>query len=230
VRVIIERLRRDRALESGFTLIEVIVAITIVSIVALASAGVTITGVSAAASQEREQVAITIANGTMETVSAWSVTVNPSTLVSSLYTGRKQTDVVTAWKANENKPGVKQTYEAWDPKASSCVATSTAKCPALPIVSTPTQNGTKYSVTTLIGTCYEPAIIRSSATQNDCELAVGGVYSNPPSATPAGSTALIRVIVIVSWTAGKTCAASGCSYEATTIIDPHTDLEWVTHA
>jgi prepilin-type N-terminal cleavage/methylation domain-containing protein len=218
--------------DSGFTLIEVLAAVIIVVIVALSAAGLSINGIQTATAQQREQVAVTIANGAMETVSGWSSALNSGTGVSNLYTGRFKgttttpTTVLGAFTTNAAVSGVSQTYAAWDPTATS------SSVAALPVVQSPTgtgtsllaaQNGTNYTLTTLMGTCYEP--IAGGA----CGLAPG-YPSTPPTTTPAGYTNLIRVIVIVSWTAtagGSRCTASGCYYEATTLVDPHTELNWV---
>jgi prepilin-type N-terminal cleavage/methylation domain-containing protein len=230
MKAIRDRLTSGQSSQAGLTLIEVIVAIAIVSVVALSSAGLTSTGLTAAASQERQQVAVTIANGAMETVSGWSVAVDTGTGVSSLYTGRPKTDVQNAFNANLTQPAASQTYPAWDPNAASCVANPPVKtCPALPIIKPVLQNGTNYTVTTLMGTCYELTAPAAGA-GNDCGLASTNPNpSSPPATTPAGLTALIRVIVIVKWTQNSACAAGGCTYAATTLVDPHADLKWDVH-
>lgn len=229
MRAIRDRIRGGEPTEAGLTLVEVIVAIAIVSVVALSSAALTSSGLTAAASQERQQVAVTIATGTMETVSGWSVAVDTGTGVSSLYTGRTKTNVQNAFNANPSQPAVGQTYPAWDPNAASCVAGAGKTCPALPIIKTVNQNGTAYTVTTLMGTCYE-ATTATAGAQNDCGLASTNPNpSIPPTTTPVGLTPLIRVIVIVKWTQNSACATGGCTYAATTLVDPHADLKWDVH-
>ena len=84
--------------ESGMSLVEVIVAIAIVSIVALSSASLAINGFSVASSQERKQVAVTIASGAMEAASAQSV--------STIYSGRTKAAVQAAFTANSTVPGI----------------------------------------------------------------------------------------------------------------------------
>ncbi|MES1169521.1 MAG: prepilin-type N-terminal cleavage/methylation domain-containing protein [Leifsonia sp.] len=193
-----KRSRFDDVRDTGLSLVEVIVAIAIISIVALASASLTINGVALASSTERQQAAVTIANGALETASAQPV--------ASIYSGRKLADVTTAFNANAAVPGVSATNPVGD---------STIPLPstqALPITPAPiTQSGTTYNTTVLIGSCYQPR------TGGDC------VKSS------ATGIPLIRVIAVVRWTAGKTCAAGGCFYSATTLIDPGKDLEWVTN-
>jgi Tfp pilus assembly protein PilV len=201
--------------DDGLTLIEVIAAVIVVVTVALASAGLSINGIKTAAAQERQQVAVTIANGAMETVSGWTETINSSTTVSNLYTGRTSAAVAAAFTANSTQPGVSSTYPTYDPTAT---GSSTA---SIPISATSTQNGTSYTTYTLIGDCYEPVAGGACAK-------ISG-QPTEPSTTPAGYAQVMRVIVIVSWTAGSSCAASGCRYETTTMEDAHADLQWVTH-
>lgn len=219
----------DRTDDAGLTLIEVLAAVIIIVIVALSAAGLSINGIQTATAQQREQVAVTIANGAMETVSGWSVATNSTTGISNLYTGRCYSNVNAAFLANPTVPGVAATYPVWD-----TVATTAATCttPSLPTTKSPSgtgvflfapENGTSYTVTTIIGACYEPV------TGGSCGLITG--QASNPTTTPAGYTPLIRVIVLVSWPAtaagGNRCAATGCYYETTTLIDAHPELNWV---
>lgn len=218
-----------RASDAGLTLIEVLAAVIIIVIVSLAAAGLSINGIQTATAQEREQVAVTIANGAMENVSGWSAATNSGTGISNLYTGRCMSDVNTSFTANSTIPGVSATYPVWD-----TVATAASNCSAPSIAATKSpsgtgafllaaQNGTKYTLTTIIGACYEPIAGGSCAK-------ITGQPSNP-AITPAGYTPLIRVIVVVSWPAttagGNRCSVSGCYYETTTLIDGHPELNWV---
>jgi Tfp pilus assembly protein PilV len=212
--------------DAGLTLVEVVAAVIVVVTVALASAGLSINGIQTAAAQERQQVAVTIANGALEDVSGWDPSVQSGATVSNLYTGRCQTAVTTAFANNSTIPGVSNTYPQWDPVAT---AAATCSAPSLPIVESPTgtgtsyipaENGTNYTVTTLIGDCYEPV------TGGACAKVTG--QSTDPSTTPTGYSQVVRIIVIVSWTAGSTCATNGCYYEATTMEDSHADAKWVS--
>lgn len=207
--------RIDNASDSGMSLVEVIVAIAIIAVIALSSASLTINGMAVASSQERKQIAVTIASGAMESASAQSV--------ANIYSGRKQAAVQAAFTANSTVPGiavvagVTPTYPLWD-TSSPIPSTET-----LPITPAPiTQSGTSYSTTILVGSCYQ------LRTGGDCSRLTANP-TTPPITAPAGYVALIRVVVVVRWTTDKSCAASGCYYSATTLIDPGTDLEWVTH-
>ncbi len=210
---------RRASADDGLTLIEVLAAMIIVVIVALAGAGLTINGLNTATAQERNQVAVTIANGQMEAISGWTVANNSGTGVSYLYTGRCQSNVTAAFTTYASVPGVSQTYPVWDPSATTAGTCSSA---TFPVTTTSTQNGTQYTITTILGACYETLVGGSCGT-------ISGQSTNPTT-TPAGYTALIRVIVYVTWTAGSTCAANGCSYETTSFADAHADPQWVTHS
>jgi prepilin-type N-terminal cleavage/methylation domain-containing protein len=200
--------------DSGLSLMEVIVAIAIMTVISTAAASLSINGVKTVANEERSQVAVTLANGYMEQVSAWSVATNASTGVSNLYTGRSMGDVQAAFNANSTRPGVAQTNAVWDGTVPLTASVYPLTTGVLPVFVIKPENGTQYTVTTLIGSCYQ----QTNSTTSDCLAAQG---ANPD--------AMIRVIVIVKWTAGSQCAASGCYYQTSSLLDPSTDLEWVTH-
>ena len=212
------RRRFDLRGDSGLSLMEVIVAIAIMTIVSTAAASLSINGLKTVATEERAQVAVTIANGSMEKVSGWSVAVNSSTGMSNLYNGRSKGDVQNAFTAYASRPGVAQTNAAWDGTVPVAASTAPATTGSLPVQIAVTQNGTAYTVTTLIGGCYQQAAYPTTTATASC-TATAGTAPDP----------MIRVIVIVYWTAGPQCATSGCYYQTSTLLDPSNDLEWVTH-
>lgn len=198
--------------DAGLSLMEVIIAIAIISVVAMSSVSLTISGIASASMQERRQIAVTIASGAMENISAQTV--------ATLYDGRRQADVQAAFTANSTVPGIaavggtSPTYARWDASAlSSSIAQVPVTSPAVRL------SGTLYSTTTLIGPCYQPTA------GGDC-----ATLSSHPDFTDVvpGYLSLIRVVVVVRWTAGNTCTTSGCYYSTTTLIDPNKDLEWAT--
>jgi type II secretory pathway pseudopilin PulG len=191
--------------DTGLSLIEVLVAIMIMTVVALASATLGITGLAAAATQERRQIAVTIASSTLETLSG--------TKVSALFTSRTASTVQAGWTANSSVPGVSQTYPVWD---------ATSGSPAVPVgPTTVAQGGTDFTVQTVLGVCFQPQA------GGDC-TAPGATATSTVPTLPAATMKLIRAIVIVKWTAGRSCPAS-CSYVSSTLIDPSTDLNWKTN-
>jgi prepilin-type N-terminal cleavage/methylation domain-containing protein len=202
--------------ESGMSLIEVVIAVSILAILATASLGLYLSGLSSTSAQQRRDVAITVANHAMESASAVPTAVVSSTGMSGLYTGRFLTAVTALWTADAAVSGVSQTYIQSDPTATS---TST---PAIPLQRTDTISGTTYTTDTLIGLCYIPIAGGS------CVKLAG--YSTPPSTTPTGYAPYIRVIVVVRWGAGTSCAGGTCSYQTATLFNVSTDLEWNSHA
>lgn len=199
---------RPASADAGLSLIEVLVAITIMSIIALAAATLGVTGLAAAATQERRQIAVTIASGTMESISG--------TQISALFTSRTMAAVQAGWTANSSVPGVKQTYPVWD---------ATTGSPAIPVgPTTVAQAGTNFTVETVLGYCFQP---QPQTVVSDC-TASGATAASTAPAVPTNAMKLIRAIVIVKWTAGSSCPAS-CSYVASTLIDPSTDLNWNSH-
>ncbi|MET4780448.1 prepilin-type N-terminal cleavage/methylation domain-containing protein [Glaciihabitans sp. UYNi722] len=206
-----ERFSVVTADESGLTLIEVIVAISIIGIISTAAIALSITSLNSASTQQRRDIAITVANQTLEAVSSQTATMNAAGL-SPLYANRGSNQVVSNWDAVS---GVDEMYPAWDSSASTPNSNGSTLFPVVsPVI---TQSGTDFTVKTIMGICYQPK--------------AGGLCdrTNPtsaPSSTPAGFSQLLRIIVVVRWTAGSTCQGDTCSYVASTLIDPHSDLEW----
>jgi prepilin-type N-terminal cleavage/methylation domain-containing protein len=208
------RKRFAREGDSGLSLMEVIVAIAIMTIVATAAASLSINGVKTVANEERSQVAVTVANSFMEKVSGSSLAVNSATGVSALYNGRSQGDVQYWFGQMASRPGVAQTNPVWDSTVPTAASTLPASTGVLPVYAAVPENGTNYQVVTLIGSCYQ----QTTGTSGSCLAAQG-----------SAPDAMIRVTVIVEWTAGSQCAASGCFYQTSTLLDPSSDLEWVQH-
>ena len=201
-----KRMRLAIVGDGGMSLVEVVIAISILAVLSTASLGVYLSGMNSAASLQRQQVAVTVANEVMENVYAWPV--------SGLYTGRGRVAVQNLWAAGTGIGGVNETYQAWD---ASAPVGSLGDVP----VSNPTliqRSGTTYKTQTFIGPCFQPV------SGGDC-LRARPLAATAP-ATPSGFTKLIRVIVVVRWDAGGSCGAGGCKYEAATIIDPNVDLLW----
>jgi len=216
------RIRSNDELDAGFSLIEVMVAIAIIAVVAISAGSLTIAGINTASTQQRRQIAVTIASGTMESINSMSASVTDATGVSALYTGRSASKVHAAWTANAGVTGLAQTYETSD-------STATASSVAIVPITSPSpllQSGTNYTVTTLIGTCFQPTTAPASG-HWDCTTVPG--YATAPSVIPTGYTPLMRVIVVVRWTPGFGCGSNGCSTVVSSLVDSHNDLIWVSH-
>ena len=192
----------DPGRENGMSLIEVVIAITILALLSTASLGVYLSGINAATAQQRREVAITIANSVLEDASL----VAPA----NLYVGRSEATVTALRSNNALIPGVQQTYAAFQaPPISTPVAVAPTQ--TVPV------NGTDYAVSTIIGTCFQP---KAGGT---CTVTTG--YPTQP-AVPATSVVLTRIIVVVRWQAGSTCAATPCLYQTSTLVDRNADLTW----
>ena len=212
IRRLLDRLTAD---SNGMTLVEVIVAIAIMGIVATAAIGLAISSTIGSVSQQRRAIAVTVANAAMENVSGLPA--------AELVRGRSAGPVHASFTANSGISGISQTYEKFDTNPLTVLGTTT-----VPIVVPVTQNGTKYSVTTIIGTCFERlgTNVGQVAGGNCAKL---DVLQYAPLLY-SGYTPLTRVIVVVSWTAGQECAAAGsCVYSIASLIDSHSDLEWKTN-
>lgn len=206
-------LGRFSTASSGMTLVEVIVAIAIMGIVATAAIGLAISSTIGSVSQQRRAIAVTVANSAMESISGL-----PS---ASLFGGRTPLAVSTSFSNNSGVSGVSTTYQDYD-------RTLVPGAQTVPIDAPVTQNGTPYTVTSIIGTCFEKLGTNSGQTAGgDCVRVDSATYA---PLTPVGYTRLTRVIVVVGWTAGQGCAVIGsCVYTISTLIDSHSDLEWKTN-
>lgn len=193
--------------ERGMTLIEVVVAITILAILSTASLGVYLSGINAATAQQRREVAVTVANSVLE-----EATLAPA---ANLLLGRSEAVVTNLRTNNTGIPGVLQTYAGFQPPP---VA-------ATPVVK-PTQvvprNGTNYSVNTIIGTCFQK---KAGGT---CTVAATPATFPTQPAVPSTSVVLTRIIVVVRWDAGSTCnvVPSPCVYQTSTLVDRNNELTW----
>ena len=208
--------RRLRETE-GFTLIEVVVAIFIISILATSALYFYLNGLNISHAQERRQLAITVANEAMETARGATLgkTVDDVKAgIQAIYAGREGTKVKQAFLDNLGVAGVAQTYPQWDAAATS---SSSPKFPVSPIPEVK-RSGTTFAVSTLVGLCFQPT------SGGDC-IRLAPSPAVPPVTAPGGYTPLTRIIVTVQWTAGSECTA-GCRYSVSSLVDSNKDLQW----
>lgn len=201
--------------QDGMTLVEVIVAISIMGIVATAAIALSITSSASAATQQRQEIAVTVANQAMELATSRSPLFLPGTSVSALYTGRSQAMVDSVWAANPAALGLANTKKAWDTRPGALQPTA-----ILPVLPAQRLSGTDYVANILIGDCWQSTLAAGST--SDCGL-------EPSAANASKFTQLVRIMVVVRWTAGTGCAPTGCTYQTSAIVDPHPDLEWNFH-
>ena len=216
------RARASRRIDddSGFTLVEVVVAVVILAIISASALAFAMQGLKGSHAQERVEIATTVAVRAMEAVRAYNIIEDPSSHKSSLYNGRTQAAVQAAWTTYTTAaPALTSTYAEWD---TSIAAGETA---AVPISQTVTFGDTDYTVITLVGRCFIPATgDRSCKLSSAHPSAVAGW--NTAWTAPTGATEMMRGTVIVRWTAGEGCA-SGCTYTVSNLIEPQSiDLSW----
>jgi len=199
--------------EHGMSLIEVVVAVVILGLLSTLSLSLYMASMNASSTHKNRELAIAVANESMEIVSGWSsVEKIPATSVSTLFAGRTQAAVTAQWAAAPVNSGLEQTYPTWDPTG--------ATAPALPLSRTSTFNGTRFLAQTFIGTCFQPVA------GGDCTRLAG--QATAPTSAPSGYSAMVRTTVVVTWTAGD-CDSGHCWYKASTLLDLNSDLDWVTN-
>ncbi|WP_028046321.1 prepilin-type N-terminal cleavage/methylation domain-containing protein [Cellulomonas sp. URHE0023] len=199
----------ERGSESGLSLIEVVVALTLLGVVAAAALTFFVRGMQSTSHLQRNQAAVTVASQAMEKVHAvYPRDTGAGTPVNGLILGRSKAAVDASFAA-ANPADVAQMTAAYDANA------ATRPGVALDISYTTKVSNATYKVTTLIGTCYRPKT--ASASDQNCTKA------------PSGSTVqLYRVTVVVTWLPGKAteCKGTSCQYKVSTLIDPTVDANW----
>jgi large repetitive protein len=188
--------------ETGFTVVEVMVAIVLLSMVLVAGGSFMIRTMYSSASMAGRQGAVAVAGQQLEKIRSITPTFDAAG-VSPLVYGRTQSAVQTQW-ADAAAAGldVGTTYtgsgstvydaKTYDP---------TGQPVTVPLTQTVSVGNQAYTVATLIGTC--------AAT--DSSACIRGNTGNT----------LFRVVVRVTWRAASGgCAGGVCSYSAGTLIDP----------
>jgi Tfp pilus assembly protein PilV len=203
------RVRRLRG-DSGLSVMEVIVAMTIIGGVMSSASLFFIGGLRNTGGQSQRQTAVTLANQTLESTQSLA----PDALLS----GRDCSSVYTFTHTTAAASITTQDQIA----ASSSVQTTAGNCdisgsttnPAVPLTSTAVVNGITYSIDTYIDVCW----LLGNKTSGDC------VSTN----STGTRTRIYRVSVDVSYapTSGLTCSGyttGRCDYVASTLIDPTDD-------
>ncbi|MFC4068226.1 Ig domain-containing protein [Actinoplanes subglobosus] len=193
------------ASDTGFTLVETVVAIMVVMVVTASLTGLFITTSRLAHLHGDKQTAIQLADDAMERVHALKV--------AAVLTGRDQKSVQAQW-ANPLSDvhamlDSAVTDLAYDDDAADG-AGATAAVPTAPLERT--LNGLTYRQYFYIGTCVRP-----SAASSECVAA--SVAAN------AGKSAVIpfyRVIVAVTWP-GRLCTGNVCTYVSSSLIGSKTE-------
>lgn len=191
------RLRRQPAVDAGFTMIEVIASIVVIAIVAAGAIAFFITAMKGIDGQKQRQEAVYLADQQLQAVQALPV--------GKLVQGRTQASVTAIYSS---AAATRLRIGTQDDTANSANYDATAtssSTPAVPVTQTQTVNNVAYALTTFIDVCW---------------YSQGTTLCGPTNA--AGTTKEYRASVAVSWaTAG--CTGGGCFYSTSTLIDPTAD-------
>lgn len=197
-----------RAGEQGFTLVEVVIALGLLSSL-LATVGVLfVGGVKNGAQLQRRQAAVSIAQQALEAARAVSATPDQSGCT-KLLQGRRQASVDPQWSSAPSWI-TSGTDEAYSP--SLCAGATVLPLQGLPAgIGTVTDPvvlaGQQYTVQTYIGTCV------LTATRDNCLRS---------ASVPGGSPTVYRIVARVTWS-GSGCRIALCEYSASTLVDPSAD-------
>ncbi|MFI7598751.1 putative Ig domain-containing protein [Actinoplanes sp. NPDC049681] len=218
--------RRMRASgDGGFSLIEVLMAIAVITTVMTAAAPFLVTSVVATDSQSGQNVAIQLATDALERARA----LTPSSLLSGrgeLAVKKQWTDAPAAVKRHLDKMRI-----AWGEGLTGSSAGTDAPLPTA-AYTVPKQQPTDptYQQSWYVGKCWQ-AKLTSAATPDPSTGAVPvGECTAPadPSVIPTGPE-FVRVLVAVTWTQRRPCPENACVYVASMLAsvgaDPTFDVK-----
>ena len=194
--------------DEGFSLVEVVIAVVLLSTLMAALAVMFVGGVKHLGGLQRRQAAVQVAAQALEVVRAVSTTPGQGGCV-KLLQGHDQMSADAQW-ADAPADLTAVTDETWTsnlcpgaivvPYQGLATATGTVLDPVV-------VGGQSYTVQTYIGTCVLDAG-RSSCVRS--------------SAVPGGGPKMYRVLVEVDWS-GAGCTSGSCSYTASTLMDTSAD-------
>lgn len=181
----------ERAGDEGFSLIEVLVSIGVVSVVMAALTMFFVSVLTSMNQQRGKQTAVRLADDGIERVRAVKA--------SEVLSGRDRSTTAEQWAAPATvvAPYLTDLQQAWDSKA----AYPSGRTATLPTVAEPiTIDGVAYQRHWYVGRCWQP---------------VGGGACGPTET--AGGVPLLRVITAVTWPDNH-CTASVCGYVTSTLV------------
>ena len=193
--------------DGGFTLIEVILALVLLSTLMSSMAVLFVRGMQHLAGLQHRQVAVQVAAQALEAVRAVSTTPGQNACV-KLLQGRGQAAADLQW---DDAPAefTAITDEVWT--SNLCPGAIVVPWQGVPgpggaVTDPVVVGGQSYTVQTYIGTCV------LTAARATCLRAAD---------VPAGGPVMYRVLVSVAWSGGG--CVNGCSYAASTLIDTNAD-------
>jgi prepilin-type N-terminal cleavage/methylation domain-containing protein len=194
--------------DGGFTLVEVVVALVLMSILMSAIAVLFVGGIRNSSGLQRRQAAVAVGAQAIEATRAVSVLPDAAGCV-KLLQGRTAVAVQSQWAAKPSTVNLTTANTQQESAPAGCTGpvviplTGVAR-QAGTVLHPVTLNGLPYTVQTFIGSCRVP---------------VGGSAQN--CANVATGTKLYRVVVAVTWS-GPGCG-QGCQYTTSTLLDPSVD-------
>jgi len=194
--------------EDGFSLVEVVLAVVLLSTLMASLAVIFVGGVKHMGGLQRRQVAVQVAAQALEAVRAVAPTPRQNGGGKPLQ-GRDQMAADAQW-ADAPADYTAVTDEAWTSNlcTGSIVVPWQGVAGATGTVTDPVVvGGLHYTVRTYIGTCV------LDAARSNCRRSAD---------VPSGGPGMYRVLVRVDWT-GSGCTSGTCSYSASTLIDTSAD-------
>jgi prepilin-type N-terminal cleavage/methylation domain-containing protein len=193
------RARGGNAGDEGFTLVEVIVSITLMAIIMTALTTFFVSTGSAIRQQGGRQIAAQLAQDALETVRTLKG--------ADVITGRSKCDALTNKVCAAPAAGVAsylQDVEEWDyPSGTPLTLNITPQHE--------TRNGVDYAQNWYVGRCWQPAAGGSCQVMDQQQQ-----QANPPPVL------YYRVIVAVGWR-DRLCTANSCSFVTSTLINSAAD-------
>jgi type II secretory pathway pseudopilin PulG len=198
---LLTRLRQQG--EDGMSLVEVIVSLSLVTVV-MASAGLFfVNSLRTTGGQSQRQQAVNVANKQLESVQS----LKPATLLNG-----RSSAAVTALLATPNASTL--TSKDWTSSGNYDTASPLNALTVQPDFTMSPVNGIAYRVRTFIDLC-------SLQSDGSCI---------PGASEPSGDSKMYRATVDVSWAPpSNSGCASGCDYSISSLIDPHSDPTFNTN-
>ncbi len=188
--------RRRPAGEEGLSLIEVLVALSLLITVMATTAGFFTTSLKQSNGQTQAQEAAVLADQQLDYTRSVAAT--------SLLAGRTQAAV----QAQIASPGRADLSQDVTTSGNYDTAVPPSSSMSVPIKMTTTVSGTAYTVVTFIDQCYVSVAANQTCTKTD-----------------SGNGWVYRITVDVSYSlaGGRACGSSSCQFVASTLRDPGTD-------
>ena len=198
--------------DAGFSLLEVLVALSVISVVMGATAPFLVRSVAVVGQQRSQQVGIEVANDALERARALSP--------SSLLAGRGRTAVQNQLAAAPDavKSLMSPAQLDADPALTSVTDLLLGANAPLPTVANPvTVGGVEYLQSWYVGRCWQT---KADSTVPSTDL--GNCAETQPTGPGVISVPFFRVVVAVTWRHNG-CSDNQCVYVTSTLVSPSAD-------